>query len=109
MDVSNVTSVQAKLPATTVQREAPKLHSVDMAVPSPEEQLRRLQVATEQIRSKGADGTNLDIAYDKQTSTYVMTVTDQAGQVVRQIPAEQIRNAMAYLTQMAGAMFDKSA
>lgn len=70
---------------------------------------QQLAKAAEELQSRLDEmGTNLQFEVDDKTESIVIQVTQrESGEVVRQIPAEEILDLKAKLENLIGVLFDK--
>jgi flagellar protein FlaG len=76
--------------------------------PDPQEARRTLQEATEQLNKQMAkNGRDLNFSLDDVANQLVVTVKNQEGEVIRQIPSEVALRVAHNLENMKGLMQDE--
>ncbi|WP_293752704.1 flagellar protein FlaG [Limnohabitans sp. Rim8] len=76
--------------------------------PDPQEVRRTLQEASEQLNKQMAkNGRDLNFSLDDVANQLVVTVKNQAGEVIRQIPSEVALRVAHNLENMKGLMQDE--
>jgi flagellar protein FlaG len=107
-------AAQAAIPAARAAEVKPALAApaeVKTAVdnrPDPQEARRTLQEATEQLNKQMAkNGRDLNFSLDDVANRLVVTVKNQEGEVIRQIPSEVALRVAHNLENMKGLMQDE--
>ncbi len=71
-----------------------------------------LKAVTQQLKQviQAASGRSLDFSIDEESKQSYLTIRDMtSGEVIRQIPSEEVRSLKARIDEMIGLLFDKEA
>ena len=112
MDVSGIRqslSVPEVVAVASTQASHTTRQATDQGVAS-NEQMDRVLSAIKASRPSGHTDTSVNISFDEQSNNFVIRITNQStGELIREVPSEQIRRAMAYLINLAGLALDQTA
>jgi len=95
-------SARGALDDARLRREGEKAQSMSRA---------EVQAAVEEVQARMDQmGTNLQFAMDKEAKDLVVKVTDKkSGELIRQIPSEDVLRLRKKLEEVTGLLFDEKA
>ena len=91
--------VQGLLPAPASNQQ------LTQAAARPEDAVARIHEMIEKANQR-VSAVDFEIAHDKGNELIVKVVNKESGDIIREIPPEEIRNMMEQLSQLRGLLFE---